>query len=207
MNAKAWTKSLNTNVRWSLPSSIFQPGSVPSLRRTSSSASTPGRAIRVSSPGGRRRHDRRALDVLVADLAHVEGFEILGQLLEGLIEARKRLALPGKGRCPGEHVVLHVGMIDPALLDLGHDASQRLVRFPDQSGALLAILERLGEFPLQELVHAPKHRREGAAREALVLLVEETERHEVGGLELEGVILLAGVRLFRDEAAIHANDF
>src|SRR5215831_1976056 len=193
MNAKASAKSLKTNVRWSLPSSIFQPGSVPSLRRTSSSVSTPGRAIRVSSSRGRRRHDGRALDVLVADLAHVEGFEILGQLLEGLIEARQRLALPGEGRRPGEHEVLHVGMIDPALLDLGHDASQRLVRFADQAGALLAILERLGELSLQELVDAPEHRRERATREALVLLVEEAERHEVGGLELEGVVLLARV--------------
>src|SRR5262252_7594433 len=176
MNAKASAKSLKTNVRWSLPSSICQPGSVPSLRRTSSSASTPGRAIRVPSSRGRRRHDRRALDVLIADFAHVEGFEILGQLLEGLIEARKRLALPGERRRPREDVVLHVGMIDPALLDLGHDASQRLVRFLDQLGARLALLERLGEFPLQELVHAPEHRREGAAREALVVLVEEAER-------------------------------
>src|SRR5262245_40950131 len=116
MNANASAKALNTHVRWSLPSSIFQPGSVPSLRRTSSSASTPGRAIRVSSSRGRRRHDRRALDVLVADLAHVEGFEILGQLLERLIEARKRLALPGEGRRPGAHVVLELWVIDTVVL-------------------------------------------------------------------------------------------
>src|SRR5262245_28839876 len=133
MNAKASTKSLNTNVRWSLPSSIFHPGSVPSLRRTSSSARTPGRAIRVSSSGGRWGHHGRTLDVLVADLAHIEGFQILRQLLERLIEARKRLALPSERRRPGEHVVLHVGMIDPALLDLRHHAPQRLIRFPDES--------------------------------------------------------------------------
>ena len=62
-----------------------------------------------------------ALDVLVAHLGDVEVVEIRGELPERLVEARQRLALAGERRGAGEHEVLHVGMIDPALLELGHD--------------------------------------------------------------------------------------
>ena len=97
-------------------------------------------------------------------------------------------------------------MVDPALLDLRDHVPQRLVGRADQLRALLPLLERLGEATLEKLVHPAQDRREGAAREALVLLVEETERDEVGRLELEGVVFLAASRLVGHEASIHAND-
>src|SRR5204863_9442641 len=75
-----------------------------------------------------------------------------------------------------------------------------------QLRALLPLLERLGEAALQELVHAAQDGREGAAREALVLLVEEAQRDEVRRLELERVVLLAARRLVGHEAAVHADD-
>src|SRR5437867_12078084 len=159
-----------------------------------------------SLPRGRRRYHRRALDVLVPDLADVEGLQVLRELLEGLVEAREGLALAGEGSRAREDEVLHVWVIDAALLELGHDPAERLVRLQHQGGPRLTVLEGPGEAPLEELVHPPQHGREGAAREALVLLVEQAEGDEVGRLELERVVLLAGVGLLLDQAAIHADD-
>src|SRR5712691_3609317 len=120
MNAKAWAKSPNVKVLWSLPSFTAQPGSVASRWETSATASLVGLAMRSSLARGGRRHDGGALDVLVAHLGHVEGLEVLDQLLEGLLEAGQRLALPGQRRGAREDEVLHVRVIDAAPLDLGH---------------------------------------------------------------------------------------
>ena len=81
-----------------------------------------------------------------------------------------------------------------------------LVPEPEVAFQILALLERLREVPLQELVDPAQDRRERPAREPLVLLVEEPERDEVGRLELEGIVLLAGGRLLVDQPAIHADD-
>src|SRR5262245_45999631 len=116
MKAKASAKSLKMNVRWSLPSLIAQPGSVPRRRLASSSVRTFGRATGDTSGRGRRRDHGGALDVLVPDLARVEALEILGELLEGLVEARQRLALPGERCRPREDEVLDVRMVDASLL-------------------------------------------------------------------------------------------
>src|SRR5206468_1320307 len=82
---------------------------------------------------GRRgnRHDRGALDLVVAHLGDVERLEVLAELLEGLLERRQRLARPGEGRGAGQHVVLHVRVVDAALLDLRHDLAQRRVGLSD----------------------------------------------------------------------------
>src|SRR6266478_7439419 len=50
----------------------------------------------VASSLGGRGHDRGALDLVVADLAHVELVEVVLQLLECLLERRKRLARAGE---------------------------------------------------------------------------------------------------------------
>src|SRR5204863_2385483 len=83
----------------------------------------------------------------------------------------------------------------PALLDLLDHVAERLVRRADQVRPLLALGEALREREFQELVHAPEDRREGAAREPLVLLVEEAERDEVRRLELGRPRLLGRLRL------------
>src|SRR3984893_6800041 len=202
MNAKAWSKSVKVSSRWSLPPAIDQPGSADRRDVISAAASLLGRAT-----GSARRpgHDGRALDVLVAHLRDVEGLDVVDELAERLLEAGERLALPGERGGAGKDVVLHVRMVDPALLDAGHRAAQRLVGLAHQGGPLLALLQRLREVALEELVDAPEDRREGAAREALVLLVEQAQGDEVGRLELEGVGLLARARGLLQEAAVHAD--
>src|SRR5690242_3161590 len=199
MNAKAWAKSAKVSSRWSLPPAIDQPGRADRREAISAGASLVGRGTR--SPR-RHGHDGRALDVLVAHLGDVEGLDVVDQLPERLLEPGQRLALAGEGGGAREHVVLHVRMVDAALLDPGHRAAQRLVRLADQRRALLALLERLGEVALQELVHPAKDRRERPAREPLVLLVEQAERDEVSRLELERVVLLSGGRLLVDQSAV-----
>src|SRR5207245_2486381 len=79
-----------------------------------------------ASFSGRDGHDGRALDVLVAHLADVEVGQVLAQLPERLLEGRQRLALPCERRGAREDEVLHVGMVDPALLDPGHDPNEHL---------------------------------------------------------------------------------
>src|SRR5262249_24438124 len=93
-----------------------------------------------------------------------------------------------------------------ALLDLGDDPDQHLVGVLDEPGALLALLDPLLQCRLEELVHAAEDRREGAAGEALVLLVEHAERDEVRGFELKGPFLLGARRLALGESAVHADD-
>src|SRR5207248_733427 len=99
-----------------------------------------------------------------ADLPDVEGLDVLLQLLERRLERGQRLALARERGGPREHVVLHVGMIDPALLDLRDGTHQRLVGLADQRRALLALLEVLAQRALEELVDAPEDRRERPAR-------------------------------------------
>src|SRR5713101_7996669 len=206
MKLQASTKSLNAKALWSLPAWRLQPGRALSRAAMSASVSLAGGATRGDSAGGRRAHDGRALDVLVPDLGDIEALDVVDELLEGLVEGRQGLALARERRGAREHEVLHVRVIDAALLDLGDHVHQRLVRCADQLRALLALLERLGEASLEELVHAAQDGRECAAREALVLLVEEPERDEVRRLELERVVLLAARRLIGHEAAVHADD-
>src|SRR5438046_2378482 len=112
------------------------------------------------SAGG--SHDRRALDVCVADLRHVERLEVLAELPERLVEGRERLARAREGRRPRQHVVLHVRVVDPALLDLLDHVAERLVRRADQVGPLLALCETLREPEPQDLVHASPGRGETA---------------------------------------------
>src|SRR5436309_1997408 len=157
-------------------------------------------------PGRRRHHDGRALDLVVADLRNVELLEVVLELLERLLERRQGLAGLRERRRPRQHVVLHVRVIDAALLDLGHHARQRLVGRAHEAGALLALREAAAQRRLEELVDPSQDRREGAAREALVLLVEEAERDQVRGLELEGPVLLGGRGLLGLRAAVHADD-
>src|SRR5213594_2397145 len=152
------------------------------------------------------RHDGRALDVLVPHLADVEVGHALPQLLERLLEGRQRLALSRKWRGAREDEVLHVGMVDPALLDPGHDDGQRLVGLSDEARALLALADAFLQRRLEELVDAPEDRREGASGEALVLLVEQAERDEVRRLELERPLFLGARRLTLGEAPVHADD-
>src|SRR6267143_1026959 len=142
-------------------------------------------ATRFSSGlfSGGRSHDGGALDVGVADLRHIERLEVLAKLPERLVEGRERLALAGEGRRPRQHVVLHVRVVDPALLDLLDHVAERFVGGADQIRTFHPLFEPLREPDLQELVNAPEDRREGAAGEALVLLVEEAERDEVRRLE------------------------
>src|SRR2546426_3448235 len=154
----------------------------------------------------RRQHDARALDLVVAHLRHVELLEVLLQPLEGLLERRQRLARLGQRRRAREQVVLHVGMVDPALLHLRHHRRQRLVGCAHERRTLLALFEAFTQRRLEELVHASQDRREGAAREALVLLVEQAECDQVRGLELEGPVLLGGGRLLGLGAAVHPDD-
>src|SRR5215468_10522269 len=204
MKRQASTKSAKVKTLWSFPAARLQPGSALSRAATSASPSRAGRAMRELARRG-RAHDGGALDVVVADLGDVEALDVLHQLLEGLIERRQGLALAGERRGAREDVVLHVGMVDPPLLDLRHHVAEGLVGGPHQLRPLLPFLEGLGEAALQELVHAAQDRREGPAREALVLLIEETQGDEVRRLELEGVVLLAAARLVGHEAAIHAD--
>src|SRR6185436_19354179 len=91
----------------------------------------------VAGSGVRRRdrHDRRALDVLVPDLPDLERLDVLAQLLEGLLEWRQRLALARERRGAGEHVVLHVRVIDAALLDLRYGDGEHLVDRPHEARA------------------------------------------------------------------------
>src|SRR2546426_9035983 len=154
----------------------------------------------------RRQHDARALDLVVAHLRHVELLEVVLQLLERLLEGGQRLARLGQRRRAREQVVLHVGMVDATLLHLGHHGGQGLVGRAHERGALLALLQPTAQRRLQKLVDAAQDRRESAAREALVLLVEEAERDQVRGLELEGPVLLGGGRLLGLGAAVHADD-
>src|SRR5438876_4980269 len=98
-------------------------------------------ASAVMSLGARDRHDGRALDVLVAHLADLEVPEVVAELPESLLERGERLAGTRQRRGAGQHVVLHVGMIDAALLDLRHDDGQGLVGRPDERRPLLALLE------------------------------------------------------------------
>src|SRR5947199_4673700 len=97
-------------------------------------------------------------------------------------------------------------MTDPALLDLRHDDAERRVGRADQVGALDPRRQALGERLLEELVDPPEDRGERAAGESLVLLVEEPQRDEVRGLELERPLLLGGLPLFLGEGAVHADD-
>src|SRR3989442_12968806 len=97
-------------------------------------------------------------------------------------------------------------MVDPALLDPGHDDGQRLVGLSDEARALLALADAFLQRRLEELVDAPEDRREGAAGEALVLLVEQAERDEVRRLELERPLFLGARRLILGEAPVHADD-
>src|SRR4030095_2185406 len=206
MKLHASTKSLKVKALWSLPASRVQPGNALRRPAMSGSASLGGRAMSDLLSGGGGGHDGRALDLFVADLRHVEALDVVHELLEGLVEGGQGLALTGEGRGAREDEVLDVGMVDPALLDLGHHVHQGFVGRAHQLGALLPLLEGLGEASLEELVHAAEAGREGAAGEALVLLVEEAEGDEVGRLELEGVVLFPTVRLVGGEAAIHADD-
>src|SRR5262249_16167916 len=136
-----------------------------------------------SSSLGRGGHDRGALDLVVADLADVELLEVVAQLLEGLLERRKRLARTReRGRARGE-AVLDVGMVDPAALDLGHRDAERRVGGAHHVGPLRPRLDALGHALLQELVDPAQDRREGAAREPLVLFVEQAQGDEVRRLE------------------------
>src|SRR2546430_1771339 len=152
------------------------------------------------------RHDRRALDLVVTDPGNVERLEVRAELLEGLLEGRQCFARPGERRGEGQHVVLHVRVVDAALLDLRHDLAQGRVRLADERGAFPALLEALRQRELQELVHPSQDRRERPAREPLVLFVEEAERHEVGRLAL-GLPALIGARgpLLRD-CPVHPHD-
>src|SRR6266478_751650 len=160
----------------------------------------------VASSLGGRGHDRGALDLVVADFAHVELVEVVLQLLEGLLERRKRLARAGERGRAREEVVLHVGMVDPPLLDLRDGDAECLVGGADQVGALRPRVESLGQGLLEELVDPAQDRRERAAREPLVFLVEEAERDEVRRLELRGPRLFRGVRLFGHERPVHPDD-
>src|SRR6267142_563145 len=151
-------------------------------------------------------HDRGALNFVVTDLAHVERFEVVPQLLEGLLERRQRLARARERRRAGQEVVLHVGVVDPALFDLRDDDAERRVRRADQVGALRPRVEALRQRLLQELVDPAENRRERAAREPLVLLVEEAEGDEVRRFELKRPRLLGGLGLLLHERPVHADD-
>src|SRR6266545_1151630 len=162
-------------------------------------------ASAVMSLGARDRHDGRALDVLVADLADLEVREAVAELAEGLLERGERLAGTRQRRGAGQHVVLHVGVIDAALLDLRHDDGQGLVGRPDERRPLLALLEAFRQRDLQELVDPPQDRREGAAREALVALVEQAQGDEVRGFELKRPLLLRAPGLPLRQPPIHPD--
>src|SRR3989442_8854313 len=131
-----------------------------------SAAPSPARFRAASAsfflPRGRRRHHSRALDVLVPDLAHVEGLQVLHELLEGLVEAREGLALAGPWSRARQAEVFDVRGIDAPPLEPGHDLTQRLVRLPHQGGPRLTVLEGPGGAPLEELVHPPQPGGEGA---------------------------------------------
>src|SRR5437879_3475430 len=152
------------------------------------------------------RHDRRALDLVVTDPGDVERLEVRAELLEGLLEGRQRFARPGERRGAGQHVVLHVRVVDAPLLDLRDDLAQGRVRLADERCACPALLEALRQRELQELVHPPQDRRERPARESLVLFVEEAERDEVGGLELRLPALLGARGLVLRERPVHPDD-
>src|SRR3989454_49344 len=152
------------------------------------------------------RHDRRALDLVVTDPGDVERLEVRAELLEGLLEGRQRFARPGERRGAGQHVVLHVGVVDAPLLDLRDALPRGRVRLADERGALPALLEALRQGELQELVPPPQDRRERPARESLVLFVEEAERDEVGGLELRLPALLGARGLVLRERPVHPDD-
>src|SRR5437660_82724 len=115
-------------------------------------------------------------------------------------------ARPGERRGAGQHVVLHVRVVDAALLDPHHDLTQRRVRLANERGAVAALLEALRQRELQELVHPSEDRRERPAREPLVLLVEEAERDEVGRLELGLPALLGARGLVLRECPVHPDD-
>src|SRR5262249_48327470 len=142
----------------------------------SSLLADPGAVARSFSGRG---HDRGALDLVVTDLADVELLEVLAELLEGLLERGEGLPRARERRRAGQEVVLHVGVVDPALLDLRNGDPERRVGGADHVGALRPRLDALRQGLLQELVDPAQNRREGATREPLVLLVEEAERDEV----------------------------
>src|SRR5215470_6612667 len=205
MKRQASTKSAKVKTLWSFPAARLQPGSALSRAATSASPSRAGRAMRELARRG-RAHDGGALDVVVPDLGDVEALDVLHELLEGLVEGRQGLALAREWRGAREHVVLHVRVIDAALLDLRDHVAQGLVSGPHHFRALFPLLEGLGEPALQELVHAAQDRGEGPACEPLVLLVEETQRDEVCRLELKSVVFLAVARLLDREPPVHADD-
>src|SRR6185295_19119619 len=209
MKRKASTKSLNANSRWSLPLVTAHPDRFFKRSAISVDSGCFGRDIGFSSRRVLSRrwcsHDGRALDVFVADLADVEGLDVLDELPERLVEAWERLALAGERRGPGEDEVFHVRVLDPALRELGYGLAERGVGRAHELGALLALRQRLREVALQELVDAAQDRGEGPAREARIAFVEKAERDEVGRLELKRVVVLPGVRLLFGEAPIHAD--
>src|SRR5690606_38630373 len=154
----------------------------------------------------RRRHRARGpLHVLVADLRKIARLDVFFTFRERLLERRQRLAGARQRRGAGEEEVLDVGVVDAALLELRDRGAERLVGLADELGALLPLRQRLGEVAGEELVDPLQDRRERAAREALVLLVEQAERDQVRRLELEGEVLLAGLRRFLGEDAVHAD--
>src|SRR5262245_735220 len=188
-----------------------RPGSARRYSAQGGSQARPG--VRgLAEPGflasslGRGGHDRGTLDLVVADLADVELLEVLAELLEGLLERRQRLARARERGRAREQVVLHVGMVDPALLDLGDGDRERRLGGAHHVGPLRPSLDALRHALLQELVDPAQDRRERAAREPLVLLIEEAQGDEVRRLELRGPLLFRGVRLVLHEGAVHPDD-
>src|SRR5436190_10079146 len=154
----------------------------------------------------RRQHDRRALDLVVAQLRDVELLEVVPELLERLLERGQRFARPRERRGACQQIVLHVRVVDATLLDLRHHAGQRLVGRAHEAGALLALFQAPPQRYLQEFIDSSQNRGEGAAGEALVLLVEQPERDQMGGLELKRPVLFGRRRLLALGAAVHADD-
>src|SRR5581483_842114 len=132
-----------------------------------------------ASVGGRWHDHRGSLDVLVPDLPEVEGADVLGELREGLLEGGKGLPRARERGRAREEVGLQERVVQAAALQLLHRGAERLVRLAHEGRALFALGKRLREAPLEELVDALQDRGERAAREALVLLVEQAERDQV----------------------------
>jgi hypothetical protein len=66
-------------------------------------------------------------------------------------------------------------------------------------------LKLRGSVPLRNRSTRSQDRREGPAGEASILFVEQPQSDEVGGLELEGVVVLGGAGLRLDGAAVHPD--
>src|SRR3989442_4125317 len=152
MKPNASVKSRNWKARRSLPADIVHRGGEVSRRAASASVSGVGRGMAGSLRRRRRGHDRGALDLVVPDLRHVEGLEVVLELLECLLERGQRLARAGERRRAREDIVLDVRVSDSALLDLRDHEGERLVRLANEIGALLALREGLGEAAAEELV-------------------------------------------------------